>query len=80
MRKLAKLLLEWSAQEGQGTKAAPRPKLPFTHDEIAQMINTSRETVTRLLAELKHRQVLQAQCRTLLIRNKAALKALAMNQ
>ena len=80
MQRLAQLLLEWSAQEGDGTKAAPRPKLPFTHDEIAQMINTSRETVTRLLADLKRRQILQTKGRTLLIRNKAALKALATTQ
>ena len=80
IEKLAKLLLEWSAKEGQATKAEPRLKLPFTHEEIAQMINTSRETVTRLLADLKRRQILQAKGSTLLIRNKAALKALAATQ
>lgn len=80
MQKLSKLLLEWSAKGGGDTKGEPRLKLPFTHEEIAQMINTSRETVTRLLGDLKRRQILQAKGSTLLIRNNAALKALAMAQ
>ena len=80
MEKLAKLLLEWSAKNGEATKAESRLKLAFTHEEIAQMINTSRETVTRLFADLKRRQILQAKGPTLLIRNKGALNALAITQ
>jgi CRP/FNR family transcriptional regulator, cyclic AMP receptor protein len=78
--KLAKLLLEWSAKNGEAAKAEPRVKLALTHEEIAQMIGTSRETVTRLFADLKRRQIVQAKGSTLLIRNKAALKALAITQ
>jgi CRP/FNR family transcriptional regulator len=80
LQKLAKLLLDRSAGSGDTAKADPSTKLPFTHEEIAQMINTSRETVTRLFAELKRRQILQIKGRTMLVRNKAALKALAMVQ
>ena len=76
--KLAKLLLEWSARNGEAAKAEPRVKLALTHEEIAQMIGTSRETVTRLFADLKKRQIVQAKGSTLLIRNKAALKAMAV--
>jgi CRP/FNR family transcriptional regulator len=54
-------------------------KLALTHEEIAQMIGTSRETVTRLFADLKKRQIVQAKGSTLVIRNKMALKALATN-
>ena len=64
-------------RQGWATKAESRLKLPFTHEEIAQMINTSRETVTRLFADLKQRQILQSKGSTLRIRNKEALKALA---
>ena len=78
--KLAKLLLEWSAKNGEAAKAEPRMKLALTHEEIAQMIGTSRETVTRLFADLKKRQIVQAKGSTLLIRNKAALKAMAITQ
>jgi len=77
--KLAKLLLEWSSKNGEGVKPEPRVKLALTHEEIAQMIGTSRETVTRLFADLKKRQIVQAKGSTLLIRNKLALKAIASN-
>jgi CRP/FNR family transcriptional regulator, cyclic AMP receptor protein len=75
--KLAKLLLEWSGRNGEAAKLEPRLKLALTHEEIAQMIGTSRETVTRLFAELKKRQIIQSKGSTLLIRNKAALKLMA---
>jgi len=78
--KLAKLLLEWSARNGEAAKAEPRVKLALTHEEIAQMIGTSRETVTRLFADLKKRQIVQSKGSTLLILNKAALKSLALVQ
>jgi CRP/FNR family transcriptional regulator len=75
--KLAKLLLEWSSKNGEGAKTEPRLKLRLTHEEIAQMIGTSRETVTRLFAELKKRQILQAKGSTMVIRNTAALRDIA---
>jgi len=78
--KLAKLLLEWSGRNGEAAKAEPRVKLTLTHEEMAQMIGTSRETVTRLFATLKKRQIVQTKGSTLLIRNKTALKALALTQ
>jgi CRP/FNR family cyclic AMP-dependent transcriptional regulator len=68
---LAKLLLKWS------TKAEPRVTLGLTPEEIAQMIGTSRETVTRLFAKMKKRQIVQAKGSTLVIRDKTGLKALA---
>ena len=75
--KLARLLLDWSTRNGEANKQEPRVKLALTHEEIAQMIGTSRETVTRLFAELKKRQIVQSKGSTLVIRNKAALKSLA---
>lgn len=75
--KLAKLLLEWSFKNGDAAKAEPKLKLRLTHEEIAQMIGTSRETVTRLFAELKKRQILQSKGSTLVIRNSAALRDIA---
>src|SRR5271157_4205848 len=75
--KLAKLLIEWSSRNGESRKQEPRLKLALTHEEIAQMIGTSRETVTRLFADLKKRQILQTKGSTLVIRNKAALRSLA---
>jgi len=73
--KLAKLLLEWSLKNG-GVRQPDRMKLTLTHEEIAQMIGTSRETVTRLFADFKKRQLIQLKGSTLVIRNRAALQNL----
>jgi CRP/FNR family cyclic AMP-dependent transcriptional regulator len=75
--KLAKLLLDWTTKNGESAKSEPRLKLRLTHEEIAQMIGTSRETVTRLFADMKKRQIVQAKGSTLLIRNPAALRKIA---
>ena len=77
--KLAKLLIDWSSKNGEAGKQEPRLKLSLTHEEIAQMIGTSRETVTRLFADLKKRQIVQTKGSTLVIRNKIALKTIATN-
>jgi CRP/FNR family transcriptional regulator len=74
---LATLLLEWSLKNGESAKPEPRLELRLTHEEIAQMIGTLRETVTRLFAELKTRQILQAKGSTLVIRNSSALRDIA---
>jgi CRP/FNR family transcriptional regulator, cyclic AMP receptor protein len=71
--KLAKLLLEWLERNG-GSRQPDRMKLTLTHEEIAQMIGTSRETVTRLFAEFKKRQLIQLKGSTLVIRNRPALE------
>src|ERR1700747_1913185 len=44
--KLARLLLEWAA-DGEETKDGIRIKISLTHEEIAQLIGTSRYAVTR---------------------------------
>ena len=72
--KLAKLLLEWS--DKNGARQTGHMKLTLTHEEIAQMIGTSRETVTRLFADFKKKQFIQLRGSTLVIRNKAALETL----
>ena len=76
--KLARLLLSWSGgQEQDSAGREVRIRSSMTHEEIAQMIGTSRETVTRLFADMKKRQIVQSKGSTLVIRNKVALKALA---
>ena len=74
--KLAKLLLEWSSRNGEAAKTEPRLKLRLTHEEIAQMIGTSRETVTRTLSVFKSRHLVAFHGSTLTIPSKAALESL----
>jgi CRP/FNR family cyclic AMP-dependent transcriptional regulator len=78
--KLAKLLLEWGSRKGESAKVEPCVRLALNHEEIAQMIGTSRETVTRLFADLKKRQIVRLKDSMLLIRNRTALESLASNR
>jgi CRP/FNR family transcriptional regulator, cyclic AMP receptor protein len=73
--KLARFLLELSA-EGEQTADGIRAKMGLTHEEIAQIIGTSRETVTRLLAEFKRKKFATLKGSTLLIHNKPELEKL----
>ena len=73
--KLARLLLEW-ANGGEETKEGIRIKIALTHEEIAQLIGTSRETVTRVLGEFREKEFAHLRGSTLLIRNKTALEKL----
>jgi CRP/FNR family transcriptional regulator, cyclic AMP receptor protein len=74
--KLARLLLQWSV-EGKEVDGTIRIKVALTHEEIAQLIGSSRETVTRALGEFKKRRVAELNGSTLLVRNRAALEGLA---
>ncbi|MGB6524365.1 MAG: Crp/Fnr family transcriptional regulator [Candidatus Acidiferrales bacterium] len=76
--KLARFLLDWCASHGNG-KGEIRAKLTLTHEEIAQTIGTSRETVTSLFTDFKKKQLLQIKGSTLIIPNKAGLQGLAGN-
>jgi len=75
--KLAKLLLEWSSRNGDTARQEPRVKLALTHEEIVQMIGTSRETVSRLFAQFKKQQIIESKGSSLFLRNNAALKRVA---
>jgi len=77
--KLAQLLLEWCARTGEDRKPEPRLKMGLTHEEIGQMIGTSRETVSRTLRDWRKRQILYSKGATMLICDKAALKLMATN-
>jgi CRP/FNR family transcriptional regulator len=73
--KLARLLLEWST-DGDTTPEGIRIKVALTHEEIAQLIGTSRETVTRVLGEFREKKVAQLRGSTLVIQDRAALERL----
>jgi CRP/FNR family transcriptional regulator, cyclic AMP receptor protein len=73
--KVARLLLEWAA-DGENTKEGIRIKVSLTHEEMAQLVGTSRETVTRVLGEFREKHLAQLRGSTLMIQNKAGLEKL----
>lgn len=73
--KVARLLLRLGDEFGEQTTTGIRLQTLLTHEEIAQMIGTSRETVTRSLNVLKRRRVIWSRNGVLLIRNRDALAA-----
>lgn len=78
--RLAKLLLAWSNGNGSDGSHTVRLEKIFTHEEIAQMICSSRETVTRLLATLSKKQVIRVMPDSILIRDRLALEELCEGQ
>jgi len=73
--KLARFLLDWAANHANGQDGT-RVKLKLTHEEIAQMIGSSREAVTRHLVVFKKKQFVQIMGSTLIISNRSALEKL----
>ena len=73
--KLARLPVGWLDQR-PGSQNPSRMKMRLTHEEIGQMIGTSRETVTRLFAGFKKQHLLEQQGATLVVPNRVALESL----
>ncbi len=73
--KIAKFLLA-SATEGKVTNGVVSATLAMTHEEIAQLIGTSRETITRTLADFRKRKIVELKGSALIIHNKPALERL----
>jgi CRP/FNR family cyclic AMP-dependent transcriptional regulator len=72
--RLANLILQWDekAPDKKG-----RLKVTLTHEEIAQLLGTSRETVTRTLNDLKKKSVISIKGVTLQILDRNRLHKLA---
>jgi len=73
--KLARLLLDW-ATEGKQTKDGTQITIPLTHEEIAEFIGATRETVTRTLSDFKSRQLVSLKGSTLMIPDRQALETI----
>jgi CRP/FNR family transcriptional regulator len=77
--KLARLLLSCApGQKHEQQSPEFRLRSPMTHEEMAQRIGSSRETVTRLLTELKKKRLIRLDGATLIIRDRPGLEALAV--
>ena len=73
--RFARFLLETSA-DGEVNHGAVRVRLAMTHEEISQLIGTSRETVTRLISEFRRNELAELKGATLIIHNRLALKSM----
>ncbi len=71
--RLATLFLAWCKTNCDNHERI-HLKVSYTHEEIAQMIGTSRETVTRLLKDFKKRQLITLKGSDLIIHNKRELE------
>jgi len=76
--KFAKLLLAWSTKTSQNDGSA-QVKLTLTHEEIAEAIGTTRETVSRLFSEFKKKQLVQLKGATLFIRSRPTLEKIVQS-
>ncbi|HKW63428.1 MAG TPA: Crp/Fnr family transcriptional regulator [Candidatus Acidoferrum sp.] len=74
-KRMAKFLLDL-ASNGAAGQSATRVTLALTHEEIAQLIGASRETVTRTLSELKKQRTIELDGAMLILTNKTALESL----
>lgn len=71
--KFAKLLLSWYPAK-EPASGPLEIKLTLTHEEIAEMLGITRETVSRLFSDFKKKQLIQVKGSTLLMRSKSALE------
>ena len=79
--KMARLLLEWSTHHGGHVSrdAEVRLTMNLTHEEIAQLIGSSRETVTRMFSDFKKKRLIEVKGATVILRNKSALQKIVGN-
>lgn len=76
--RLAELLLQWCEEAAVNKSPTVQINKNFTQEEIGQMISSSRETVTRLLAMLSRRQIVQITSGRIVIQDRLALQGLAL--
>jgi len=74
--KLTRLLITWAKAGKSGQPWEKIVEAPFTHLEIAQMVGSTRETVTRTLNNLKRTGVLAVRGKTFLVKSVEELERL----
>jgi CRP/FNR family transcriptional regulator len=76
--KLAHLLLTWCKHHGKSIDGDTRVQVLMTHEDISQIIGTSRETVTRLFREFREQKIVSVRGSNVIIHNRPALEALVL--
>jgi CRP/FNR family cyclic AMP-dependent transcriptional regulator len=73
--RFARFLLE-SAVDGEVKNGTVHVRLAMTHEEISQLVGTSRETITRLLSDFRRNDLAELKGSMLIIHNRPALKSM----
>jgi CRP/FNR family cyclic AMP-dependent transcriptional regulator len=74
--RFARFLLD-SAATGEVSRGRVKVRLAMTHEEISQLVGTSRETITRLLSDFRRNELAELKGSTLIIHNRPALRSMA---
>jgi CRP/FNR family transcriptional regulator len=75
---MARFVLDITANQ-KVEKGVVKAKLALTHEEIAHMIGTSRETVTRVLSIFRKKNLVVIKGSKLTLQDKAGLERLVQN-
>jgi len=75
-QKVAHFILDWTAKHGSESEAA-KSKMALTHEEIAETIGTTRETVTRVLSHFKKSNLIAINGATLIVKERPGLESIA---
>ena len=72
--KVARLFLHWFSEEKQTSEGA-QIKMALTHEQIAECVGSTRETITRTLSEFKNKHLVTLKGTTVTIPSRSALQA-----
>ncbi|MGZ8709244.1 MAG: Crp/Fnr family transcriptional regulator [Thermoanaerobaculia bacterium] len=75
--RLARLLLDWSAERGSPSPGGMQIESHLTHAELAESIGSTRETVTRILGALSHDGIVERTHDAIVIHREQELNRLA---
>jgi CRP/FNR family transcriptional regulator, cyclic AMP receptor protein len=70
--KVARLFLEWSSDEAS---ESPQIKMALTHEQIAECVGSTRESITRTLTEFRNQHLVTFKGATVTIPSRSALQA-----
>lgn len=76
--RLAQLLLAWCEEAGRPSESGMRIPVTMTHEDISQLIGTSRETVTRLLKSFREKKILTMRRSSMTVHRKGDLEDLIL--
>ncbi len=74
--KIARLFLQWPSDDNH-TSEPTKLRVPLTHEQIAECVGSTRETVTRTLSEFRNKRLVMLHGTTVTIPSRAALVAMS---